>query len=101
MHTPAIEADDLKKTFTNKVGFWKRKSKSTTAVDGCSFAVEGGELFGLLGPNGAGKTTTVKMLSTILLPTEGSARILGYDVVRQTQEVRKRIGFTFGGARGL
>ena len=66
-----------------------------------SFNVRRGELFGLLGPNGAGKTTTVKILSTILLPTSGSASILGLDVVKQTQAVRERIGFTFGGARGL
>jgi ABC-2 type transport system ATP-binding protein len=58
-------------------------------------------LFGLLGPNGAGKTTTVKMLTTLLLPTHGTARILGLDVVRHTAEVRKHIGFAFSGSRGL
>src|SRR5262249_21586812 len=68
---------------------------------GVSFAVEQGELFGLLGPNGAGKTTTIKMLITLLLPTSGSARVLGLDVVKDAQEVRKRIGYVFGGERGV
>jgi len=70
-------------------------------VRGISFEVPHGELFGLLGPNGAGKTTTIKMLITLLLPTSGHARVLGYDVVDDAQEVRKRIGYVFGGDRGL
>jgi ABC-2 type transport system ATP-binding protein len=54
-----------------------------------------------LGPNGAGKTTTVKMLTTLLIPTDGTARVLGYDVVKQPEPIRSRIGFIFGGERGL
>jgi ABC-2 type transport system ATP-binding protein len=70
-------------------------------VEDVSFTVERGELFGLLGPNGAGKTTTVKMLTTLLLPTTGTANILSMDVVKQTAEVRRHIGFAFSGSRGL
>jgi ABC-2 type transport system ATP-binding protein len=101
MDAIAIEASALNKTFKTKLGLWKTKSKSTLAVEDISFDVKRGELFGLLGPNGAGKTTTVKMLTTLLLPTHGTARILGLDVVRQTAEVRKHIGFAFSGSRGL
>jgi ABC-2 type transport system ATP-binding protein len=101
MNSIAIHAEALKKIFTTRSGLWKTKSKSTLAVDGISFDIQAGELFGLLGPNGAGKTTTVRMLTTLLLPTGGTASILGKDVVKQTAEVRKRIGFAFSGSRGL
>jgi ABC-2 type transport system ATP-binding protein len=101
MDPKAIQAVSLKKVFTTKTGLWKTKTKSTLAVDDISFEIEPGELFGLLGPNGAGKTTTVRMLTTLLLPTGGTARILGLDVVKQTAEVRKHIGFAFSGSRGL
>ena len=101
MNSIAIEASTLNKTFKTKIGLWKTKTKSTVAVEDISFEVGRGELFGMLGPNGAGKTTTVKMLTTLLLPTSGAARIMGLDVVKQTAEVRKRIGFCFSGSRGL
>jgi ABC-2 type transport system ATP-binding protein len=97
----AISSNQLKKTFKTRQGFWKRTTRVTEAVQEVTFEVSKGELFGLLGPNGAGKTTTVKMLSTLLLPTSGTITILGLDILRDTMEVRKRIGFTFGGARGL
>ena len=66
-----------------------------TAVDKVSFTVKEGEIFGFLGPNGAGKTTTINMLCTLLTPTEGSARVNGYDVVKQRADVRRSIGLVF------
>lgn len=97
----AVETEALQKTFETRQGFWRAKKKFTRAVEDVTLRIERGELFGLLGPNGAGKTTTVKMLATLLLPSSGTARVLGLDVTRDTQEVRRRIGFTFGGGRGL
>ena len=70
-------------------------------MKGVSFQIERGELFGLLGPNGAGKTTTIKMLITLLLPTSGSATVLGHDVVADVRAVRRCIGYVFGGDKGL
>src|ERR1700683_5476366 len=63
-----------------------------TAVDGLNFSVGHGEIFGLLGPNGAGKSTLIRMLTTLVPPTSGTARINGFDVVRQPNEVRQSIG---------
>jgi ABC-2 type transport system ATP-binding protein len=96
-----IEARDLKRTYRTTTGVIRRRSLEVEAVRGVSFEVAEGELFGLLGPNGAGKTTTIKMLITLLIPTSGSASVLGYDVVRDAREVRRRIGYVFGGERGL
>jgi ABC-2 type transport system ATP-binding protein len=98
---PAIEAIDLVRTYRTHTGVIRRHRLDVEAVKGITFAVEPGELFGLLGPNGAGKTTTIKMLITLLLPTSGTATVMGLDVVRDTTEVRKRIGYVFGGDRGL
>ncbi|MEV6409939.1 ABC transporter ATP-binding protein [Kribbella sp. NPDC051718] len=99
--THAIEARDLRRTFQVRSGLLKRTRKDVEAVKGVSFQIEQGELFGLLGPNGAGKTTTIKMLITLLLPTSGQATVLGHDVVSDVREVRRRIGYVFGGDRGL
>ncbi len=97
----AIEVQNLRRVFRTTLGVFKRSTKEVVAVDDVSFAVASGELFGLLGPNGAGKTTSVKMLTTLLIPTEGSAHILGHDVVKEAEAIRPRIGFIFGGERGL
>jgi ABC-2 type transport system ATP-binding protein len=96
-----IEAVDLRRTYRTTTGVVRRKRLEVEAVRGISFTVERGELFGLLGPNGAGKTTTIKMLITLLLPTSGKARVLGLDVEEHPREVRRRIGYVFGGDRGL
>ena len=82
MSNDVIVADRLTKVF----------NKSLVAVDHISFSVKEGEIFGFLGPNGAGKTTTINMLITVLKPTEGTASVLGYDIVRQGSKVREVIG---------
>src|SRR5499426_3420836 len=69
-----------------------KKFGDFTAVDGIRFAVEEGEIFGLLGPNGAGKSTLIRMLVTLLPPTSGTALVNGFDVVKQSDDVRRSIG---------
>ena len=70
-----------------------RRFGDFTAVDHVSFEVEAGEVVGYLGPNGSGKTTTIRMLLSLLLPSGGSAQVLGYDVVRQPERIRERAGY--------
>jgi len=69
-----------------------KQFKNFKAVDEVSFDVEEGEMFGLLGPNGAGKTTIIRIIATVLAPTRGTAEVLGFDVVKNSEEVRKNIG---------
>jgi ABC-2 type transport system ATP-binding protein len=97
----AIEVQHLRRIYKVTLGVVRRKTKEVVAVEDISFEVSHGELFGLLGPNGAGKTTTVKMLTTLLLPSGGQASVLGHDIVAQPEQIRSRIGFIFGGERGL
>jgi ABC-2 type transport system ATP-binding protein len=123
MSTWAIEAENLVKKFpqrgnpamrgdgkeTNgakeKKFRWprfKREPKQLfTAVDGVSLGIERGEIFGLLGPNGAGKSTTIRMLCTLLEPTSGTARINGYDIVKQADDVRRSLGTVLAGERSI
>jgi ABC-2 type transport system ATP-binding protein len=82
MPEPAIEAQKLVREF----------KKGPRAVDAIDLTVAPGEIYGFLGPNGAGKSTTVHMLTTLLPPTSGSARVAGFDVVREGPQVRRRIG---------
>ena len=96
-----LEARELRRSFATTTGVLRRRTEPVEAVRGVSFHIERGDVFGLLGPNGAGKTTTIKMLITLLLPTSGSATILGHDVVAEPRAVRRRIGYVFGGDRGL
>jgi ABC-2 type transport system ATP-binding protein len=79
------------------------KGNEKNAVDHISFEVKKGEIFGILGPNGAGKTTTIKMLSTLLIPTSGTAMVLGHNVTDKSsvRELRKRVNVVSGGERGL
>src|SRR5262245_66391556 len=97
---PVVEAVNLRRTYKTTTGTIRRHSLEVEAVRGVTFEIGEGELFGLLGPNGAGKTTTIKMLITLLIPTSGSARVLGHDVVERARWVRTRLGYVFGGARG-
>lgn len=70
-----------------------RRFGDFTAVDHISFTMNAGEVVGYLGPNGSGKTTTIRMLLGLLIPTEGEASVLGYDVVRQAEQIRERVGY--------
>ncbi len=70
-----------------------KKFGDFTAVDGVTFHIRRGEIFGFLGPNGAGKTTTIRMLLGLLRPTAGRATVLGYDIVRQAEDIRRHIGY--------
>ena len=79
--SPAISAHGLVRRFGD-----------TVAVDGVDLSIDAGEIFGFLGPNGAGKSTTVRMLTTLLSPNGGSARVAGFDVESDTEQVRLRIG---------
>ena len=97
----AIEVDEVCRSFRSRPGLFKRRSIEVEALKGVSFSIEPGELFGLLGPNGAGKTTTIKILTTLLLPTSGSVRVLGFDPASEPAKVRPLIGYVFGGDRGL
>jgi ABC-2 type transport system ATP-binding protein len=81
----AVEAKELVKTYRSRGG-------TVEAVRGVDLRVEAGEVFGFLGPNGAGKSTTVKMLTTLLTITDGTARVTGLDVAREPDAVRRRIG---------
>lgn len=97
MSTPAIETRDLVRTYRTRKSARNPSGGTVVAVDGITLEIPRGELFGLLGPNGAGKTTLIKVLVTLLLPTSGSARVAGFDVARETQQIRERISMVSGG----
>jgi len=98
---PAIDVRGVTRTFDSRKGFLFREHTRTEALRGIDMRVETGAIFGLLGPNGAGKTTLVKILSTLLLPTTGTAEVLGHNVVDDQAWLRPRIGLVLGGERGL
>lgn len=97
----AVEAIGVRRVFESRKGFLFRDVTRTEALRGVDLVVERGSIFGLLGPNGAGKTTFTKILSTLLLPTDGKALVLGHDVRTDTAWLRPRIGLVLGGERGL
>lgn len=108
-----VDVRDLRKTFVRRVPdpnapawrkwlpFGKRISETYNAVNGINFTIHEGEIFGLLGPNGAGKTTTIRMLSTLLQPSGGSAKLNGYDVATQPTQVRQNLGAVLTGERSI
>ena len=105
----AIVTRDLTKTYKSKLrsidqrnSFFRRQNRTVTAVDKLNLEIRKGELFGLLGRNGAGKTTLVKILCTLLPPDEGTASVNGFDVVKQSMQVKQSIGTIFSvGERGF
>ncbi|MGC8975312.1 MAG: ATP-binding cassette domain-containing protein [Thermoprotei archaeon] len=103
MSDEAIEVIELTKRFLTKKrkGLLKSEKLIVEALKGVSFKVNYGEVVGLLGPNGAGKTTTIKILSTLLLPDSGEARIGGFDVVKEASKVRKLIGVMLSVEKGF
>lgn len=80
---------------------FKTSKDDFVALKGINFSVKEGEIFGFLGPNGAGKTTTIKILSTMLAPSDGSAVVMGFDTFKEAKKVRDNINFVFGGERSL
>lgn len=79
---------NLKKTYPGKKG-----KEAVEAVKGIDLEVKNGQIFGFLGPNGAGKTTTLEMLTTLLTPTSGEAKVVGFDLLKQPQKIREHIGY--------
>jgi ABC-2 type transport system ATP-binding protein len=86
----AVEARSLRRVYD-------AKGDAVVALDGIDLDIESGELFGLLGPNGAGKTTLIKILTTLLAPTSGTARIFGFDVMHETKRIRRIMNMVAGG----
>lgn len=92
----AVDAQNLTRRYAKT-----RRTPEVLALDQVTVQVGQGEVHGLLGPNGAGKTTLIKIISTVLLPTSGSVRVLGHDVAREPRAIRELVGVVFGGERGL
>ena len=96
-----IEVRNLQRDYITHKGVIRRKKEVIHAVKDISFSVAKGEIFGLLGQNGAGKTTTIKILTTLLAPTAGECKVLGYATFGEEKKIRRRINFIFGGELGV
>lgn len=103
----SVQTFDLTRIFEKKkkgTGFWgriRKEKEEIVAADHLNISIKKGELFGLVGPNGAGKTTTIKMLCTLLLPTSGTASVGGHDILKEPEDVRKKINVVLGGERAF
>jgi ABC-2 type transport system ATP-binding protein len=91
-----ITIENLTKTYKKRVSKKEGKFEKITAIDHINLKISKGEIFGLIGPNGAGKTTTLKILSALIIPDKGTAKIDGYDVVKDADIVRKKVGLLAG-----
>jgi len=98
-----IKVENMSKIYISKTrkGLFKSERRKVTALDSVDLTIEEGELFGLLGPNGAGKTTLIKCLTTLLLPSDGTAWINGYNINTEDNQVRASLGCMLMGERGL
>ena len=103
MSVGTVLIENLAKTYLTKQrqGIFKSTERKVEALSGVTFDVKPGEIFGLLGPNGAGKTTLIKILTTLLLPTSGSAQLNGFDIGTDPNKVRASVGCMLMGERGL
>ncbi|MCC7202147.1 MAG: ABC transporter ATP-binding protein [Nitrospirae bacterium] len=100
----AIEIRNLKKVFQQHISlidYFSGPKKVANALNGISFDIKEGEIFGLLGPNGAGKTTLIKILTTLIIPTEGTAKVHGYDIIKDEWQVRNIIGLIHSDERSF
>jgi ABC-2 type transport system ATP-binding protein len=97
----AIVVKELRRVYQKRSGWLRPIKGEHIALHGIDLDVPVGEVHGLLGPNGAGKSTLCKILATVLIPTSGTARVLGHDVVSDKQRVRERLALVLGGERGL
>lgn len=95
-----IRVENLYRFYNSRKGMFGKKIKIDAVFD-ISFSVNRGEIFGLLGQNGAGKTTTIKMLITLLAPSAGVCKVLGYDTMKDAKKIRNKINFIFGGEYGV
>ncbi|WP_163193738.1 ABC transporter ATP-binding protein [Clostridium thermarum] len=96
-----ISVKNLKRQYELSTGWLRKKKVKVNALNGITFDVNKGEIFGLLGPNGAGKSTTIKILTTLLAPSSGESKVLGFNTFGEEKRIRDHISFIFGGELGV